>query len=147
MGTYLSLKLKSVRMANDVNDLWNKENPGYENTLHFETVKDINANIKAIKTDPDQAHLRYIQTVRAWNDNFPIWGTGTFQVKITMGDYLCSEMAKRYLEFIRKHYYLFEKEPDIEVMGILEEQAKVPHKADECLVECKYCKEMEVQNA
>ncbi|TAN40496.1 MAG: hypothetical protein EPN24_04530, partial [Candidatus Methanoperedens sp.] len=95
MGTYLNLELKNKSECHieSVNRLWNEENPGYENTLHLRTRKDIELDIEAIHTDPEQAHLRYIETVDDWNKYLPVWAQGRFQVKITMGDYLCSVMA------------------------------------------------------
>ena len=109
MGTYLSLTLKdrTEENINTVNKIWNDENPGYEDTFHLNTEADIRADIEYIKTDPDQAHLRYIKTVKQWNKAFKLWSSGQFQVKITLGDYLCSEMAKRYIQFLEAHGDLF----------------------------------------
>ncbi len=142
MGTYLSLTLKdrTEENINKVNKIWDDENPGYEDTFHLNTEADIRADIEYIKTDPDQAHLRYIKTVKQWNNAFKLWGSGQFQVKITLGDYLCSEMAKRYIRFVEEHTDFFEKLPDEYVMSILKETAKTEHKAESCLVECPYCK-------
>jgi len=97
MGTYLSLTLKdrTEENINTVNKIWNDENPGYEDTFHLNTEAGIKADIEYIKTDPDQAHLRYIKTVKQWNNAFKLWGSDQFQVKITLGDYLCSEMARQ----------------------------------------------------
>src|SRR3972149_3457581 len=142
MGTYLNLELKdkSERHIESVNRLWNEENPGYENTLHLRTRKDIKLDIKAIHTDPEQAHLRYIKTVGDWNKTFKNWGPGTFQVKITLGDYLCSEMARRYIRFVEAHEELFVTLPDEHVWFILQEKAETNEKAEECLAECPFCR-------
>ncbi len=142
MGTYLNLELKnkSERHIESVNRLWNEENPGYENTLHLRTRKDIELDIEAIHTDPKQAHLRYIKTVGDWNKTFKNWGPSTFQVKITLGDYLCSEMARRYIRFIEAHEELFVKLPDENIWFILQEKAETNEKAEECLAECPFCK-------
>ncbi len=144
MGTYLNLELKnkSERHIESVNRTWNEENPGYENTLHFRTRKDIELDIETIHTDPKQAHLRYIRTVGDWNKTFRIWGIGTFQVKITLGDYLCSEMAGRYIRFIEVHEELFVTLPDENIWFILQEKAEINEKAEECLVDCPFCKGM-----
>jgi hypothetical protein len=142
MGTYFNLELKdkSERHIESVNQLWNEENPGYENTLRFRTRNDIELDIEAIHTDPEQAHLRYIRTVSDWNKTFKIWRAGTFQVKITLGDYLCSEMAKRYIRFVEEHEKLFVKLPDEHVWFILQEKAETNEKAEECLAECPFCR-------
>jgi hypothetical protein len=142
MGTYLSLELKnkSNRHIHAVNDLWNSQNIGYENTLHFNTKEDIQMDVDAIQSDPEQAHLRYIKTVKDFNDHFPIWGAGTFQVKITLGDYLCSEMARRYILFIGNNSDLFVELPSDYVIEILQETAQEEHMAKSCLVNCPYCK-------
>ncbi len=142
MGTYLNLELKnkSERHIESVNRLWNEENPGYENMLHLRTRKDIKLDIEAIHTDPEQSHLRYIKTVDDWNKYLPVWAQGRFQVKITMGDYLCSEMARRYIKFVEAHEELFVKLPDENVWFILQEKAETNEKAEECLVECPFCK-------
>jgi len=141
MGTYLTLELKdgTDKAIHSVNDLWNSENVGYENTLHFNTKEDIQADVDAIQSDPRQEHLRYIKTVQDWNENFPIWGVGCFQVKITLGDYLCSEMAKRYITFLNSHPDLFVTLPSDYEMEVLTEAASEEHKATSCLVECPYC--------
>jgi|SRR5665811_547143 len=142
MGTYLSLTLKdrTEENINTVNKIWNDENPGYEDTFHLNTEADIRADIEYIRTDTGQAHLRYIKTVKQWNNAFKLWGSGQFQVKITLGDYLCSEMAKRYIQFLEAHGDLFVDYPDDNVMSILRETAETEHKAESCLVECQYCK-------
>jgi|GEM_PF-2109406 len=141
MGTYLSLTLKdrTEENINRVNRVWNDENPGYEDTFHLNTEADIRADIGYIKTDPGQAHLRYLKTVEQWNNTFKLWGSGQFQVKITLGDYLCSEMARRYIQFLEVHGDLFVEYPDDYVMSILKETAKTEEKAEECLVECPFC--------
>lgn len=147
MGTYLSLKLRDKTFSGIIhaNSLWNKENSGFENTLHFTTEEDIEKDIEWIHSNPEQKHLRYIKTVRDWNKAFPMWGTGTFQVKITLGDYLCSEMAERYLNFLQRHKKLFVEYPDDYVIEILEQEAAYEHKAKECLVDCPYCKQKDKQ--
>jgi hypothetical protein len=63
MGTYLSLTLKdrTEENVNKVNKLWDDDNPGYEDTFHLNTEADIRADIEYIKTDPGQAHLRYLR--------------------------------------------------------------------------------------
>jgi hypothetical protein len=142
MGTYLSLTLKdrTEENINIVNKIWNDENPGYEDTFHLKTEADIRADIEYIKTDPGQAHLRYLKTVKQWNNAFELWGSGQFQVKITLGNYLCSEMAKRFIRFVEEHKDFFEELPDEYVMSILKVSAETEHKAESCLVECPYCK-------
>ena len=142
MGTYLSLTLKdrTEENINTVNNIWKDENPGYEDTFHLNTEADIRADIEYIKTDPGQAHLRHLKTVKQWNNVFKLWGSGQFQVKITLGDYLCSEMARRYIQFLEAHGDLFVDYPDDYVMSILRETAETEEKAEECLVECPFCK-------
>ncbi len=144
MGTYLSLTLKdrTEENINKVNEIWNDGNPGYEDTFHLNTEADIRADIEYIKTDSGQAHLRYLKTVKQWNNAFKLWGSGQFQVKITLGDYLCSEMAKRYIRFIEAHEELFVTLPDEHVWFILQEKAETNEKAEECLVDCPFCKGM-----
>ena len=142
MGTYLSLTLKdrTEENINRMNKIWNDENPGYEDMFHLNTEADIRADIEYIKTDPGQAHLRYLKTVKQWNNAFKLWCSGQFQVKITLGDYLCSEMARRYIQFLEAHGDLFVDYPDDYVMSILRETAETEDKAEECLVECPFCK-------
>lgn len=142
MGTYLNLELKNKneRHIETVNRIWNDENPGYENTLHFRTKKEIELDIEYFHKDEKQAHLRYIKTVEDYENTFKNWGRGTFQVKITLGDYLCSEMARRYIRFIETSKDLFVKLPDDYVMSILREKETTNEKATECLVECPFCK-------
>ena len=142
MGTYLTLKLvdRSDKGAKAVNALWNKAFRSYKDTLHFKTEDDVLLDIQEIHRHPAQAHLRYIQTVEDWNNTFPIWSVGTFQVKITLGDYLCGEMAKRYLSFLKHHPDLFEELPSDYEMEILQDAAKSRRKATNCLVECPSCK-------
>ncbi len=142
MGTYLNLELKnkSERHIESVNQLWNEENQGYENKLRFRTRNDIELDIEAVHTDPKQTYLRYIKTVDDWNKYLPVWAQGKFQVKITMGDYLCSEMARRYIKFVEAHEELFVKKPDEHVWFILQEKAETNEKAEECLAECPFCK-------
>ena len=143
MGTYINCKAKKEWVIEWVNDLWNRENSGYENTFHLLTVEETKEWLENIHTDPKLKHLRYIKTTEQLNKVFPLWGTGTFQIKITLGDYLCSEMAKRYLRFFKKHGdFFFEENPlkDDSVRGILEEMVFQNHKAEDCLVECSYCK-------
>jgi len=147
MGTYLSLELKDKTNSHihSVNDLWNSENVGYENTLHFNTVEDIQADVDWCKT---QSHLSYIKTVKQYNKNFPLWGSGCFQVKLTLGDYICSEMARRYIAFLNEHRDLFVKFPSDYEMEILQEAAAEEHKATSCLVGCPYCQSvLEVESA
>jgi len=146
MGTYLSLTLKdrTEENINTVNKIWNDENPGYEDTFHLNTEADIRADIEYIKTDPGQAHLRYLNTVKQWNNAFKLWGSGQFQVKITLGDYLCSEMARRYIQFLEAHRDLFVEYPDNYVMSTLQEKAQINEKAEECLADCPFCKGMRI---
>jgi hypothetical protein len=142
MGTYLTLELKNKtdKAIRSANNLWNSENAGYENTLHFNTRKDIQEYIDAIPGDPLRVHLRHVKTVQDWNKNSPTcWNLGCFEVKITLGDYLCSEMAKRYIKFLNSHPDLFVEFPPDHVMQILIEAARKKHKATSCLVECPYC--------
>jgi hypothetical protein len=48
MGTYLSLTLKdrTEEKINTVNNIWNDENPGYEDKFHLNTEGDIRADIE-----------------------------------------------------------------------------------------------------
>lgn len=150
MGTYLSLKLKDSSNDNihAVNTLWNLENVGFEDTLHFNTKEDIQSNVDAIQRDPGQEHLRYIKTVHDWNENFSFLAQGCFQVKLTLGDYLCSEMAYRYIAFLNKHGDLFVKLPSDFEMEVLQEVATEQHRATSCLVKCPYCQSvLEVESA
>ena len=142
MGTHLSLSLKNRTEKNitAANTLWDSENPGYEGTFHLRTRADVKADIEYIKTDPEQAHLRYLKTVKDWNNAFKLWGSGQFQVKISMGDYLCSEMARRYLAFLEQHGNLFVTLPSEYEMSIINETAASGDIAEDCLVNCPKCK-------
>lgn len=146
MGTYLNLELKDKREKhiNAINQVWKDYNPGFENMLRFLTRADIRKDIEYIKTDRAQAHLRYIKTVKEWDKVFPVWSTGTFQIKITLGDYLCSEMARRYLEFVEKLRNEFIEFPDNYVISILQETARENRIAEEC--NCKSCKSEGIVN-
>lgn len=141
MGTYLTLRLKNKEneAIRAVNAMWDSENPGFENTLHFKTIEDAQADVDEIHRDKQQEHLRYIKTVEDWGKCFPMYAVGCFQVKITLGDYLCSEMAKRYLAFLDKHSDVFEKLPGAYERSILKDTARTKRKAESCLVECAFC--------
>lgn len=146
MGTYITCELKPEYVNHDtiaiVNGLWNVNNKGYENTFHLNTREDIQKDIVCIQTDPKSKHLRYIKTVSDFNKAFPIWRIGTFQVKITLGDYLCSEMARRYLRFFDKYgdiYFIDNPVKDDYIRDILEDTARKNLKARSCLVKCPGC--------
>jgi hypothetical protein len=141
VGTYINCKARNRRDINTINALWNKENPGYEDTFHLATQWDMEQWLNNIHNDPELVHLRYIKTTEELNKIFPQWGLGTFQVKITLGDYLCSEMARRYLKFFKKHHDLFARNSlnDKYVRKILEDTAEKEDKAEECLAKCIYC--------
>lgn len=140
MGTYLSLQLKDTTSKGiaKANALWTFENLGYGDTLEFTTEQDILTDIEYIKLDEKQAHLRTYNTVEKWEGALYSSKRGLFITKITLGDYLCSEMARRYLKFIKRHSDLFIKLPDKYVMSILKEKAKINEKATEC--NCKFCR-------
>jgi hypothetical protein len=142
MGTYISCKSKDKNQIEKINELWNKENPGYEDLFHLMTQEDMYEWLKDIHTYPGLAHLRYIKTVEDLNETFPSWGLGTFQVKITLGDYLCSAMAQKYRDFFTKHENYFFENPldDNDVREIIEEKIKEYKRAEECLVNCPFCK-------
>ena len=140
MGTYLSLQLKDTTSKGiaKANALWTFENLGYGDTLEFTTEQDILTDIEYIKLDEKQAHLRTYNTVEKWEGALYSSKRGLFITKITLGDYLCSEMARRYLKFIKRHSDLFIKLPYKYVMSILKEKAKINEKATEC--NCKFCR-------
>lgn len=141
MGTYLSLQLKDTTPQGiaKANALLTFENQGYEDMLGFTTEQDILTDIEYIKLDDKQAHSRIYNTVEKWEGAFSgISKRGLFITKITLGDYLCSEMARRYLKIIKRHSDLFIKLPDKYVMSILKEKAKLNEKATEC--NCKFCR-------
>lgn len=142
MGTYITVKAESFDLIETINTLWDEMNPGYENTFRLTTKGDMKEWLHNIHTDPDLKHLRYIKTTDQLNKCFPLWGLGCFQVKITLGDYLCSEMARRYLEFFDTHGDHFIENPmdDEYVRSIVEETAAGKKKAESCMVECPYCK-------
>jgi hypothetical protein len=116
-------------------------NPGYEDTFHLLTKAETREWLNDIHTEPELEHLCYIKSVSDLNKVFPLWGTGTFQVKITLGDYLCSEMARRYLTFFDAHGDHFKKNPiaDDYVRSLCEDEAKEEHRAEDCSVKCVYC--------
>lgn len=145
MGTYITCKLKPkyIDIAESVNALWNCHNKSYENTFHLNTAEDIQADIDYIHSNPGQEHLRYIKTVDDFNKTFSLWGVGTFQVKITFGDYLCSEMARRYLKFFDEFgdkYFIENPVKDDYIRGILEDVAGQAHKTSSCSVKCLWCR-------
>ena len=142
MGTYINCKARNLGQIQLINKLWDTMNPGYEDTFRLCTHEDMQEWLENIHTDPELKHLRYIDTVGQLNKIFPQWGLGTFQVKITLGDYLCSEMARRYLAFFEKHGdRYFEKNPvnDGYILEILNETAQEGKKAESCGVECPFC--------
>jgi len=49
-------------------------------------------------------------------------------------------MARRYIQFLEAHGDLFVDYPDDYVTSILRETAETEEKAEECLVECPFCK-------
>jgi hemerythrin len=141
MGTYLVLELKDKTPQGiaQANALWAFENKdGFEDTVHFRSEQDILEGIEYIKLDPKQEHLRVYDTVEKVESALP-FQRGVFKVKLTMGDYLCSEMARRYLRFIEEHHELLVNLPDEEIMTILEKKAEVEEVAEECIVDCPYC--------
>jgi hypothetical protein len=83
--------------------------------------------------------LRCIHTVQDWNEKFPTQGVGCFKVKILGDDYLCSEMAKRYINFLNSYPDLFEMFPSDYIMEILAQAANEEHQATACAVKCPYC--------
>jgi len=142
MGTYLRLELKdkSPRGIARANALWAFENKdGYQDTVKFRSEQDTLTDMEYIKLDPGQERLRVYDTPEKLAKAVIFLRLGTFQVKITLGDYLCSEMARRYLRFIERHPDIFVKLPDY-VMSILREKAAVNEKAEDCLVNCPFCR-------
>lgn len=143
MGTHLRLELKDrspIGVAK-ANALWAYENQdGYQDTVKFRSRQDLLTDIEYIKLDDGQKHMRGYDTPEKLEDAIIFLGRGTFQVKISLGDYLCSEMARRYLRFIEKHPGLFAKLPDDYVMSILREKAAVNERAEDCLVDCPFCR-------
>ena len=145
MGTYLRLELKdkSPRGIARANALWAYENQdGYQDTVEFRSEQDTLTDIEYIKLDPGQEHLRIYDAPEKLAEAIIFFGLGTFQVKITLGDYLCSEMARRYIGFIEKHRDLFTELSDDYVMSILREKAETNEKAEDCLVNCPFCKKL-----
>lgn len=145
MGTYLRLELedKSPRGIAKANALWAYENrDGYQDTVKFRSEQDILTDIEYIKIGDGQEHLRIYDTPEKMEKALG-WFVkrGLFTVKITLGDYLCSEMARRYLRFIEKHRDLFQELPNDYVISILREKAKTNEKAEDCLVNCPFCRE------
>ena len=140
MGTYITCKAKNLGQIELINKLWDKMNPGYENTFHLTTQPEMEEWLKNIHTDPKLKHLQYIKTTKQLDKIFPFWGLGCFQVKITLGDYLCADMASRYLRFFDKYGKYFKKNPiDDYVREILEQTIQDGEKAESCLVECPSC--------
>lgn len=147
MGTYLTLKLKNRHGGNirKANDMWKMMNPGYEDTMQFMTQKEMNAWLREIHTDDSLKHLRWLKTTKDINKAFPVWGLGCFQVKITMGDYLCSEMAGRYLRYLEAcaevgiEFAENSLENEEYARQVVEETASGIYHADECLVDCPGC--------
>ena len=146
MGTYLRLELKdnSPRGIARANALWAYENQdGYQDTLKFKSEQDILTDIEYIKLDGRQKHLRIYDTPEKIEGAIGWFKRGSFVVKITMGDYLCSEMARRYIRFIWEHRNLFKELPDRHVLSILGEKAETNEKAKSCLVDCPFCRNPE----
>lgn len=142
MGTYLRCEANDNRAIPVINKIWNFDNPGYEDTFHLMTEEDMDRWFKEIHTNPELEHLRHIKNIKQLNEVFPAWGLGTFEVKITLGDYLCSEMARRYIKFFKTYGCLFFKENPVDdpyILELLEEAAKENHKAKNCAVNCPYC--------
>lgn len=143
MGTYLKLELRdrSPQGIARANALWAYENrDGYQDTLEFRSEQDLLTDIEYIKLDDGQERLRKFDTPEKLEDAVVFLRRGTFQVKITLGDYLCSEMARRYLRLIEGHPDLFAKPLDDYVMSILRETARTNERAEECIVSCPFCK-------
>lgn len=146
MGTYLRLELKdrSPKGIAKANALWAYENQdGYQDTVEFKSEQDILTDIEYIKLDDKQKRLRIYDTPKKIEGAIEWLKRGVFAVKITLGDYLCSEMAKRYLRLIKKHQNLFQELPDRYVMSILEKEAATNEKAESCLVDCPFCRSHE----
>lgn len=145
MGTYLILELKdkSARGIAKANALWAFDNrgDGFQDTVKFRSEQDTLTDIEYIRLDDGQAHLRVFKQPEQLESDICFLRRGTFQVKITLGDYLCSEMAKRYLLFIKEHRKLLDPLSD-NVMKLLREKAKTRHKAEDCLVKCPFCRDV-----
>lgn len=144
MGTYINAKLKSRKSVSikKINAIWDAENPGYEGLFHLNTQEDMKKWLEEIHTEESLKHLRWIKTTRQLDKTFPLWGLGCWQVKVTSGDYLCSDMAERYLRFFDKYAHLFEENPldSGGARGEVESMTGIGHIADECLVDCPTCR-------
>lgn len=143
MGTYINCRVKDSKDIDTVNEMWNDFFPDYKYLFYLMSQKDMEVWLQEIHKNPNLSHLQYIKAIKKLDEVFPLNGLGTFQVKITGGDYLCSAMAKRYLLFFDNESvlpYLVSNPLDSEdVREIVTEIAQGKHRAEDCFVECPYC--------
>jgi len=162
LGTYLTLELKdkSDEGIARANALWTYDNQekGYRRVVQFRTKQDQLTDIKYMKLDDDQEHLRGKSIAQLESLLGPMFRKGVFHQKITLGDYLCSEMARRILDFMEKRCVVDPLKGAVEratdgnervfltemprnyVMKRLREKANSEHKAEDCFADCPYCK-------
>lgn len=131
-----------------LNCAWDRENPGFEGAFRLVTVEDAEKWLSEIQSRKDLRYFRYLKTVEDIGREFPEWAVGTFQV-ILQGwingeyDFLCSEMAKRYLKFLECHKK--ELTSNLEEVGdLLRAVANTERRAANCAVNCLFCMGMRV---
>lgn len=116
MGYYINVQAKSG-CANQINELWKKA--GHKPDLIW-TQPRIEREIAAIHANPDRAHLRYIQSVEAWNKSFPIMAMDWGQVFIGSVGFDANEDPEHtrslieQVQFVLDNRFLFESVTGLE---------------------------------
>jgi hypothetical protein len=84
--------------------------------------------------NPQLEHLHFLKTPEEFNNMYESWGEGAFQTKITLGDYICSDLAKRYLSFFSYYKHCFREHPLLheDVTSTLKEISQENKSAKDC---------------
>jgi hypothetical protein len=118
MGTYLVLELKdkSKKGIKEANKLWDALVEGNNGVVSFSTKEEIAKGER-------------------------IGGVGTYSIKLTGGDYLCTRMARYYLKWIFAHGHLLTRLGEGDwVADLLLDAVMQDRQATDCLVENCPCR-------
>lgn len=111
MGFYVNVKSKKG-CASQINKLWNIQ---FGDFLIY-TPSRIKEEINFIQNDEKSKHLSYVNSVKIWNETFPIYKNGSGQVFIRAFGYdeeksnkfkKENELIKNKIQFILDHRLLF----------------------------------------
>lgn len=110
MGTYLKVRtIKKVTLGctADINEIlnehWNQLHPEYQDMFHLTTAKDMINWLINIHTDRRLAYLRYITSIKELRTAFPDDSEGLWEVKLTLGEYICAPLLRAIKTFVEVH--------------------------------------------